>query len=133
FSGPTYVTTPESIVDFTGDAEQWTQEVRLVSKPGETIDWIVGAFYKDRHDVKDTYFEGVITSSTVVDFSTLDIRRSRTTINFDWRQVAVFGELTWHLTPKLDFTAGLRYAEEKMTEQENLDGLFQYTFGTYPP
>lgn len=127
-----FVTTPESLVDFTGEAEQLTQEIRLVSKPGERFDWIVGAFYKDRHDTKDTYFEGVITNSPVVNFAALDIRRSRTLLTFDWKQIAVFGEVTIHLSPSVDFTAGLRYASEEVGNRENLDGLFQYNFGSFP-
>lgn len=129
------VTVAESLVDFTGDAEQWTQELRLVSNTDDNsrFDWIVGLFYKDREDIKDTYFSGIVTASPLVNFSTLGIARNRTLIQFGFEQVAVFGEGTLHLTDQLDLTVGVRHAREEVTNQENLSGLFRYNFGTNPP
>ena len=41
-------TAPVAALDRTldEDFEQWSQELRLVSPGGETIDWIVGAYYE---------------------------------------------------------------------------------------
>lgn len=129
-----FVTVAESVVDFTGEAEQFTQELRLASNPSDNpLSWVVGVFYKDRDDYKDTYFSGVVTESPALDFSTLDIAAGRTELLFNWEQVAVFGEATYQINEQWEVTAGLRYSREKATAEDRLTGLFQYNFGSWPP
>lgn len=129
-----FLTVPESVVDFLGTTSSWSEEARLVSNPnGGPIDWIVGVFFQDRHDIKDTYFSGLIDGTPLFDFSQFNVLRSRTKISDYYKQIAGFGELTWHVTSQIDFTAGVRYSSERVIHQENLDGTFQYNFGTFPP
>ncbi len=125
----------EAVVDFTGDAEQWTNETRLVSDnpEGSPIDWIIGIFYKDREDTKDTFFSGINLSPEVIDLTPLGLDAGRTLTQFSFEQIAGFGELTFHFTDELDLTVGGRYSSEEVTNQENLTGLFRYNFGSSPP
>lgn len=127
--------TLESVVDFTGSATQWSQELRLVSNTDEDdlIQWIAGVFYKNRDDTKDTYFYGLNPSPFLLNVDTTRDWAGRTKTAFGFEQFAIYGEVTWNITDKAHLTGGLRYATETVDNQENLSGLFQYTFGSFPP
>lgn len=82
--------------------ETLTQEIRLVGNTvNERLNYVVGAFYMDE-DLQD-----VVTSLTLG--SGTQLLTNVTAQNDIW---AVFGEATYDLTEKLDFTFGLRYTEE---------------------
>lgn len=138
FSAPPgfpYLTVAESVVDFSGTAEQYTSELRLVSKADASrIDWIVGAFYKDRRDTKYTDFWGLIEGEQpLIDLDAAGVLKGGTLIRHDYEQIALFGEVTFNITPTLDLIAGLRWASEKITNLERLTGVFRYDFGSNPP
>ncbi len=104
-------------------------EARLVSKPGGPVNWTVGVFYEqqNRHLRQDiptpgfdtlsymNYFYGPFNTpgglydSKAVDgaFQSNDIFSGLQDVNE--HQFAAYADGTWHVTPKLDLTAGLRY------------------------
>ncbi|MFT3809605.1 MAG: TonB-dependent receptor [Micropepsaceae bacterium] len=95
--------------------EAFIQELRLVSKPGETIDYIVGGYYQQqsRFASQDSYLRGFkrwwdlfapAAASAVSGDQDFLYRRDE---NFTER--ALYGELTWHVTDKFHITGGLRY------------------------
>lgn len=100
-----------------GTAEQtFAQELRLVSKSGERFDWVVGLFYqrlKNRFTTVDripgfsAFFEAALGFPS--DERAFDYSRALT---FEDR--AAFGELTWHVTPKWQMTAGLRTLDQEL-------------------
>lgn len=100
--------TPVAILtNASGDEiETFTQEVRLVgSAMDERLSYVLGGFYMDE-DIKDVY-----TSLGIADFGIFSNSRA-------WGQNdvwAAFGEATYGLTDKLDFSFGLRYTEEDKT------------------
>ena len=105
------------------------QEVRLVSKNDGPIKWSVGVFYE--HQTRNLYQDiptpgfdtlsyenfffgpfntpnGLYNSKTVdAAFNTNDIFSGLQ--NESDSQIAVFTDDTWHVTSKLDLTAGVRY------------------------
>jgi outer membrane receptor protein involved in Fe transport len=104
-------------------------EARLASKPGGPVSWTVGAFYEKqkRHLVQDIPVAGFDTlsyenffygpfavpggkyNSQTVDaaFEPNDIFSGLQDVNE--HQFALYADGTWHVTRKLDLTAGLRY------------------------
>ncbi len=94
------------------------QEIRLVSNGDNTIDYAVGAFYQDQErgstQVSDlvgfeawadaAFFPGDFVSTDNV----FTYERSE-----DYREFAVFGEVTWHASDRLHLTGGLRYFDIK--------------------
>lgn len=104
-------------------------EGRLASKNDGPVKWTAGVFYETqkRHLIQDiptpgfdtlsyeNYFYGPFATPTgkydskLVDgaFSSNDIFSGLQDV--DEHQVAVYADGTWHVTPKLDLTAGLRY------------------------
>jgi iron complex outermembrane receptor protein len=84
-----------------------SQEIRLVSNGHKTLDWTVGAYYKDekRHIYEGYHF-------LIPAFGNLNdqsLQRSDQT-GKSW---ALFGELDWQLTDRLGAQIGLRYFSEK--------------------
>ena len=107
----------------------YMQEIRLVSKDGGPIKWTVGAFYEHQsralyQDIPvpgfDTlsymnYFFGPFnTPNGLYNSQTVDGAFSPNDIfsglqNETEHQIALFTDDTWHVTDKLDLTAGVRY------------------------
>lgn len=86
-----------------------TAEARLASDGDGPIDWTIGGFYADR---KGDIASNIVRTGTMsgrilrIDDNTLLGQR---VVTDGLRQVAGFGEATWHVTPSLALTGGLRY------------------------
>lgn len=94
------------------DSTQFTQEFRLSSNPsgrlsfGGDVDWILGAFYyQDDSDREDKFILGADSAVGATTDSVL--------AKFDAKSYALFGQLTLHLTERLDITLGGRYTKDR--------------------
>lgn len=92
--------------------EQFSQELRLTSPGGETIDYIVGAYYQtneldfaDKINVPDNSLLRLLNPS----FAGIDTQRFANQESDSW---AVFGQATWNVTDALRLILGARYTEE---------------------
>ena len=95
----------------------WIEEARLASnpRPDSPVDYVVGVYVEDQHrgagsrnylpGFAETYLQepGADPSFVSGDQSFYYQRADH------YRNAAAFGELTWHATPRLDVTGGLRY------------------------
>lgn len=120
---------PAELYQIDQKLKDYMGEIRLVSKDGGPVKWTIGAFYEKqkrhlRQDIPtpgfDTlsymnYFYGPFNTpngkydSKLVDgaFQSNDIFSGLQDI--DEHQIAAYADGTWHVTDKLDLTAGLRY------------------------
>lgn len=95
-------TAPHTSAVLVGDLgfDKFTQELRLTSESGERFEWIVGAFYtkEDGYNIQDL----IITPDVPLYFA-----------NFPstYEETSLFATGTWHFTPDLDASLGLRYAD----------------------
>ena len=109
-----------SIMDRQVYLGKFSEELRLLSPQGRRIDWTLGAFF---------------THEVVGDHPTDDDPITLLDINYpSWaREWAVFGDLTWRLTTRLELTAGIRYAHtnEQQVSDVGYEGVL-YS-GTPPP
>ena len=123
-----------SVTDFEQQTDRFTQELRLSSQ-GDTFDWLVGFFYEEinndyiydfsyptrtesnpggpginlyQESISLQYMEQVLGQS-LPSSSTYWYETSRT----DWEQKAIFGEVVWHATDRLNITAGGRYFDRE--------------------
>jgi iron complex outermembrane receptor protein len=94
--------------------ESFTQEVRLVSTSGGRVHWTTGVFYKDyQSTVRNT-------TSTVPE---LPAPLFDLLVGQDFQQTAVFGELTYDFSEKLNGLIGVRYSKEDRTSPAFVSGL----------
>jgi len=101
--------------------ETFTQEVRVVSSSSDRIEYTVGAYYQNtkQYDNWDVYAPGhteqtraggggVVTTDEFERFVTLGG-------NSTFREEALFGELTWHLSPRWQVTGGGRIFKQSFS------------------
>jgi outer membrane receptor protein involved in Fe transport len=126
---------PRFIADslYTDSTRSWTQELRLVSRPGTVIDYVVGAFYE--HEIKSILWD-LLTPGTMQQQLAENDGKSIVTTGANglifqepsdqlFMEKAVFGEATWHLTGRWDLIAGARVFHQDFSE---IQSYTSYTF-----
>ncbi len=112
---------PAADNNWTKNFQQWqlSQEVRLTSKTGGPVDWIVGAiyaqnWYRNRDALDWTFVYGLATYMTQQGLAI-------TAENFVQRQRSsgVYANVDTHLTRRLTLVTGLRYSHD----QTSFDGV----------
>jgi iron complex outermembrane recepter protein len=108
--------------------ESWSQEIRLVSDVGEKFDYIAGLYW-----FRSDFF---VDRRTDIDIN-LFINPAVSSPNFRWSNLrflkqtaetrAVYAQGTWHFTPNLHLTGGLRWMTETKTAEDKFD---RAEFGT---
>ena len=98
------------------DFEQWSQEFRLVSPGGETVDWIAGVYYEyNELDVSrgnpavDFALSGPLAVTPLVALVEEGVPTKFDQDNETW---AAFAQATWSVTDTWRVTAGLRFNKE---------------------
>ena len=118
--------TPAPLVysHFYEDFSQFSQEVRIASPVGKTFDFIVGAFFLDQSDTFDydnSFLNfGIVPGDPALQLTGLVHQHFKQTDD----AYAGFGQLVWHITPRLDFTVGGRLS------YEGKDGAYVKTIPT---
>lgn len=124
-----YYNEPIGFLKNTQNDWKLSQEFRLLHQ-GETIDWVAGFFYEKSHEdwVFTTFAEGFNQSQSMANYLAGRLidrgnpipTRDPENVSWlssddtDWKQWAVFGEVTWHITDQWDLTAGYRHFNRKM-------------------
>jgi iron complex outermembrane receptor protein len=124
---PEAVYTLDAPLDDATTAKTLTQELRFAGAT-ERVDWLGGVFYSDTErdygqnllvagfeDLSGIPTEGLRAPRDVLFFSDLD---------YDFSQLAVFGEATFALTDRVELTGGLRYYDFEEDRTQIFDGLF---------
>lgn len=114
---------------FDESMNQQSLEVRLADAPGGAVDWIVGLFaIEDSID-----FDSVWTTFSARTIYTHDYAQERSS-------AALFGNLDWYATEKLQLSAGLRFTSDDVSYRgRNVDlnpwgiSTFRTTFATVSP
>jgi iron complex outermembrane recepter protein len=124
---PENVYTLDAPLDDSTTGKAWTQEVRL-SGGNERFQWVGGGYYNHADkaygqnllvagftELTGIPSQGLRAPEDVLFFSDL---------SYTTRQFAFFGEGTYSVTDRFDFTAGLRYYNFKDDKKQIFDGLF---------
>ncbi len=118
---PRYVAT----MNDTDTEHRLTEEVRLVSKTGRHFDYVVGAFYEhDSRRLVWDIFEPGTTAQTIAAGGPMVTTSPDGHTFFEnapqqFKESAVFGELTWHITPRWEATGGGRFFRDSLTQNQN--------------
>jgi outer membrane receptor protein involved in Fe transport len=118
-------------IDVNSEKEIFVQEFRLVSNTEGSVDWILGAFYMDEESLdldEYDYFlgEGAIFGPYLTGPGDLFLNLNRKS---EFEDMALYGELTYHATDRLDLTAGARAFKQEYTSASFFDFP---AFGFYP-
>jgi len=106
--------TSATVFDAFGDEafEQFSQELRLTSPGGDTVDYVAGLYYQtseldfnDSISVRDTSLLRVLSPA----FSDISTRRTANQESDMW---AVFAQATWNISDTFRLVLGGRYSEE---------------------
>jgi outer membrane receptor protein involved in Fe transport len=95
------------------------EELRLVSAAGKAVDWVVGAYYQNQSlsSTQDSYLRGFkqwwdaalpAYASAVISDQDYLYRQDE-----HFRDAALYGELTYHVTSDFQVTAGVRSFDDK--------------------
>jgi len=119
-----------------GDQNIFTQEVRLVSQIDSDWSWIVGGYYNNNEsDTSSSEFtpgfdEYAINVWGVDGNLRPDSLEYYSVDQTEITEKAIFGELTWKATEKLEFTAGTRFYEYDVWNRSAVDLPLFYTVFT---
>jgi len=107
--------------------EQFSQELRLVSPGGETIDWIVGGYFQTSElDISrvntdlDFLLLGELASPALANLGVEPLPSVFDQESDSW---AVFVQGVWNVTDDVSIGLGLRYNEEEKTLDKIVDNL----------
>ncbi len=115
------VTRPLSaVLPQTTSTHKLTQEFRLLSPENESFEWLVGAYYTDEDSeiVQEIVAMEAGTETVAADLPLLaDLSLPST-----YKEYALFGNATWHVTPRFDLSFGARGSRNEQTASQVADG-----------
>ncbi len=96
------------------DSKRFSDELRLVSAPGK-IEWLLGGFFTDEKDSNPvdaftTNSAGMFLPPTSPLFNVYTYLADSV-----YKEEAIYGDLTYHLTDKVDATVGARYSSDRQS------------------
>lgn len=105
--------------------DHFTQEIRLVSPGGETIDYIIGAYYMDRTIENDgqlgdsiiNFTNGGLSAPPGFDFQSARYFKEET------EAFSVFAQVTWNVLDTLRLNAGVRYTDETKDNEHDITNI----------
>ncbi|MDF0734160.1 TonB-dependent receptor [Pseudomonas entomophila] len=95
--------------------KQYSQEIRLASPTGGVFDYVLGAYYF-KQDLDNKSFTYYGPQADIWNLTPAGALANVTTLgngHIDTDSYALFAQGTWHLTERLDFTAGVRGTYEE--------------------
>ena len=99
---------------------QLSEELRLTSTAPGPLQWVAGYFYQDLHSQFNQYLISPEAAPVVGSPPWLFIAFQPQTIT----QNAVFGDVTWQISPHFNFEAGLRHYHYSLSNSDTEYGVF---------
>lgn len=102
------------------DVKKFTQELRLASPEHQTLEWVTGLFFTREQGNAGQTGLALIPGTNQPDpiFDPLIVTDEPS----HFREIAAFGNATFHLTPAWDVSAGLRWSRNKQSVRETAYG-----------
>lgn len=114
---------------FDRDQRQWTQEINLIGKIGDTTHFTVGGYYFNEvaNEENPTFLTFLVPSPTpipvtpTVSVNSFGVNLANNIIyHYKSRSTALFGQVTQEFGDRLSLTAGLRYTHDKKWLEQTL-------------
>jgi len=97
--------------------DKTTMEARLVSPSGRSFEWLLGLYHTKETSVN---FQGLFGFR---DDRPIDVDIGRFTIPVSLEETAVYADATYHFSPRLDSTLGVRLSRNRQTFAQTGTGL----------
>ncbi|HVH85054.1 MAG TPA: TonB-dependent receptor, partial [Steroidobacteraceae bacterium] len=115
------------------DIKKWTQEFRLASAAGQTLEWQLGAFYTRESSALDQtlplfYIPTLVYVPLPLAFGGPALENA--SLDSLYREWAGFAQFTYHFSPQWDLALGGRYSENKQSANEVVTGVLPTLQGT---
>jgi outer membrane receptor protein involved in Fe transport len=99
--------------------KKFTQEFRLASSTGQTLEWQVGAFYThESSSIDQTLPTFFIPTQADTGLPPLAIE----SVDAIYREFAGFAQVTYHFNPQFDLALGGRWSENKQSADQTVNG-----------
>ena len=120
---------------FERSQRQWTQEINLIGKIGDSVDFVLGGFYfrEVAHEENPTFLTFILPSPVPIEaapgvfVNSFGVNlASNLSYGFKSQSKALFGQATARLGDQLSATAGVRYTrDDRELSPRNLDRSFE--------
>jgi len=109
--------TPDAVSeDVAADVHKTTQEFRLTSPAGGTVEWLAGLYWdRETGDQKQHVLDTAAGGSPAPDLAQLDLVSK-------YEETAAYGDVTWNASSRLALTGGVRVAQNKQDFTQNANG-----------
>ena len=98
-----------------GAQHRTSQEFRLTSRASHDVEWLAGLYINREHARTSGSLESTLPG--ISDFTLFTTNKPST-----YRELAAYGDVTWHATPALALTGGLRVARNQQTYTNDSSG-----------
>lgn len=121
------------------EAENFTQEIRLVSTSDAPLTWIVGVYYNKFENIEvSREFTPGFDQFAVDNWDANQLRPDSleyvSVVNNEITESALFGEVTYNVTDKLTIMAGARFYDYEVNSSSAIDlPLYNTLFGSASP
>ncbi|GHF18932.1 TonB-dependent receptor [Kordiimonas sediminis] len=110
-------------VDYTDNYDQFTEELQLISPQGERLEFLAGLYYYHQDGSTERYTVPGDAAPAYFPDDRLSSIGDVTTESF-----AIFGNITYDLTERLELGVGFRYSDETKDVDWELDGSASNAF-----
>lgn len=105
----------------TNPLDKFTQELRISSPDGQhPFEWMIGGFYT--HEKAALVETALAYDAAYRPIPAFSPYMGLAFVPTTYREEAVFGNATWHITDKFDVAGGIRYSHNKQSFSEQLSG-----------
>jgi len=98
---------------------KFTQELRLAGPSNHAIEWLIGGFFTHEHTSNVQSLDLLKPSGALAPNNLFTYLGPSS-----YEEGAIFGDLTYHLTPQFDVTGGVRIAHDHQSFEQTGGGLF---------
>lgn len=102
--------------------DKLTQEFRLVSRDSDTFEWMAGLYYTDEDSYIDPQRYIAVDAGTENEYE-LPVVLGQAGILSNYKELALFGNATWHISSQLDLSFGARGSQNDQEATQSLDGI----------
>ncbi len=104
----------------TTSTDKFSQELRFVSPRNKTFEWLIGGYYTNEKSEIHQEIHAVEAATGAIAQGVPDL--AVLSLPSTYKELALFGNTTWHLTPRFDLSLGARQSRNDQSASQVGDG-----------